>query len=361
MIRIKIDEKSLFYGLYNDYVKGQTATVSTPINQSKDPNKWHKDIISLYSTGLDIGSIPEDLLDKCLTKTTAKANSKINYFYSFDNLFLDGEKLDVNSSFGFYIKEEIDEFITKRDGSKGKNTHLGRQKLHYPVSLNYHGYGLNIDNAKVLDAILDKNGGFAFVVRGFEIDVDKKTLNFITSMIGLKGILLSNVFRKKKGVGKKLLVDDLNLEAQDISQDSYVMLSKVNPEKSKDTNFDALSKVRAENGKLGEQYAFDHIKELINEYIEDVVHVSKDYPTSPYDIEYMENGVKKFLEVKATSGTKGVFNMSSGEIKFMTKYKDNYTLILITEVKEAFPKTKSLKYDNIVHLKKEYPSTRFFL
>ena len=89
--------------------------------------------------------------------------------------------------------------------------------------------------------------------------------------------------------------------------------------------------------------------------------MSKDYSTSPYDIEYMEGGVKKFLEVKATSGTKGIFNMSSGEIKFMTKYKDYYTLILITEVKEAFPKTTTLKYDNIIKLKCEHPSTRFFV
>lgn len=74
------------------------------------------------------------------------------------------------------------------------------------------------------------------------------------------------------------------MEAQDISQDSYVMISKINPDKFKDTNFDKLSKVKAENGKLGEQYVFEHIKELINEYIEDVVHVNNDYPTSPYDI-----------------------------------------------------------------------------
>ena len=37
-VRFKIDEKSLFYGVYNDYNRGQTATVSTPLNQSKDNN-----------------------------------------------------------------------------------------------------------------------------------------------------------------------------------------------------------------------------------------------------------------------------------------------------------------------------------
>ena len=75
----------------------------------------------------------------------------------------------------------------------------------------------------------------------------------------------------------------------------------------------------------------------------------------------MENGVKKFLEIKATSGTRGIFNMSSGEIKFMERYKDFYTLILITEIREAFPKVRILKYKNIVRLRKEYPSTRFYI
>ena len=69
--RFKIDEKSLFYGLYNDYVRGQTATVSTPINQSKDPNKWHKDIMKLYGSGLESKIIPQELIDKCLNKTTS--------------------------------------------------------------------------------------------------------------------------------------------------------------------------------------------------------------------------------------------------------------------------------------------------
>ena len=80
VLRFKIDEKSLFYGLYNDYERGQTATVSTPINQSKDPEKWHKDIIALYHSGLALNNIPNELIDRCLNKTTSQANSKIDYF-----------------------------------------------------------------------------------------------------------------------------------------------------------------------------------------------------------------------------------------------------------------------------------------
>lgn len=52
-IKFKIDEKSLFYGVYNDYKKGQTATVSTPLNQSSNPDKWRKDILELTESIVD--------------------------------------------------------------------------------------------------------------------------------------------------------------------------------------------------------------------------------------------------------------------------------------------------------------------
>ncbi len=360
VIRIKIDEKSLFYGLYNDYRRGETATVSTPINQSKNPKKWHNDIIALYSSGLALIDPPGELIEKCLNKTTSQANSKIDYFFEFKSIFIDGIPLKIDKSFGIYVKEKIDSFIKNKQGKMVPNTHLGRQKLHYPISLHYQGQGINVDNTAVLESILAQNGGFAFVVRGFECDTEKKSINFLTSLVGLNGTFLSNVFKIKKGVGKKLLLDKINLEAQDILMDSMVLISHNNPMKFNGTDFDELSKTKAENGRLGEEYAFSHIKDIINEYITDVMHVSKDYPTSPYDIEYIENGVKKYLEVKATSGTKEVFNMSSGEIKFMTQYRENYILVLITEVKSHFPKIKKYTYAQIMKMRKEYPSTRFY-
>ena len=52
--------------------------------------------------------------------------------------------------------------------------------------------------------------------------------------------------------------------------------------------------------------------------------------------------------------------MSSGEIKFMTQYKENYTLVLITDIKSHFPKTKKYTYSQIMKMRKEYPSTRFY-
>ena len=64
-IRFKIDEKSLFLGTYNDYKKGQTATVSTPLNQSKDESKWRNDILALSKYNCNIINPPEMLIHQC--------------------------------------------------------------------------------------------------------------------------------------------------------------------------------------------------------------------------------------------------------------------------------------------------------
>lgn len=358
--KFKIDEKSLFYGLYNDYKKGQCATVSTPINQSKYPDKWRKDIMKLYTSGLETKNIPQELIDKCLNKTTSQANSKLVYFYEFKKIYIDGIELKCDASFGIYVKEETDRFIINKNGDKVPNTHLGRQKLHYPISLHFNSYGFSVDNTKVLNTILEQNGGFSFIVRGFECDTDQKSINFITSLIGLKGLLLSNVFKKKKGIGKKLLLDEIDLAAQDIMIGDYVLIANDYKVPSHNVDFDQINKSRIINGKIGEKFVYDHISELISKDIQEVLHTSIDYPTSPYDIEYMENGVKKYIEVKSTSGTKQIFNMSNGEIKFMKKYKEDYTLFLVTEVNSDFPKIRQFTCEQVLSLKQEYPSTRFY-
>ena len=357
MNRIKIDEKSLFFGLYNNYTRGQTATVSTPINQSANPNRWHLDIVEIYNKGISSEKIPEHLKDKCTRKTTSSANTKVVELFEFDDLYFNGTNLNTDSSFAMYIKEEIDKEITNRDGKKTKNTHFGRKKLHYPITLNYKTDGFNIDNKAVLNAILNQNGGFAYVVNGFEVDIEKRKLNFLISMIGLKGVLLSSAFMIKKGVGKKLLLDELDFEAQDIVNDVIIEI----PREIQDTvEFNQLNKIKVENGKLGEEYIVKNFKKYFGEDVEEIYHTSKYYPTSPYDIEYTKNGTKRYVEVKATSGTKKVFNLSNGEIKFMNKYKDNYTLVLVTEVKNDFPKVFSYDCKKIKGLRTEYPSIRCY-
>ena len=255
-----------------------------------------------------------------------------------------------------YFKRETDEFITKLDGTKAPNTHLGRIKLHYPITFSFKTDGYNIDNQDVLKSIMEQNGGFAFVVRGFEYCQDTQTLNFITSLIGPNGIPLSTVFRRQKGVGKKLMIDPNKVVDND-----YVVVVEQNPDIQGSTNvsYELINKSRSENGKLGEKFIYELLKEKLTEDNE-LYHTSLDFPQSPYDMEYIENGEKKYVEVKSTSGTKSIFNMSSGELKFMEKYKDSYKLYMVTEVKEEFPKYKEYTYYDIIKMKKEYPSVRFF-
>lgn len=361
--RFKIDEKSLYFGIYNDYAKGQTATVSTPINQSKDPDKWHKDILKLVGSGLEANNVPDVLVGKCLNKTTAQANSKLVALYEFKNIYIDGRKLETDASFALYIKEETDEFITSRKGHVVPNTHLGRQKLHYPVSLKHKSDGFNIDNLAVMNAILKQNGGFAYVVRGFDCDTEERSINFITTIIGMKGIFLSNVFKKQKGVGKKLLLKEINIDEIDFSaQDVYGDSTSYVLERKKDGQsldlFEKANKTKIENGKIGEEIVLSELSK--KDDISDLYHTSLEYPTSPYDIEYYENGVKKYVEVKSTQGDKKIFNMSIGEIRFMERYKDDYILFLITNVRDKMPKVYIFNCEKIKQLKKEYPTTRFY-
>lgn len=141
----------------------------------------------------------------------------------------------------------------------------------------------------------------------------------------------------------------------------YVVVVEQNPEIAGATNvsYELINKSRAENGKLGEEHIYKLLLEKLSEDNE-LYHTSLDYPQSPYDIEYIENGEKKYVEVKSTSGTKQIFNMSSGELKFMEKYKDSYTLYMVTEVKAEFPKVKEYSYYDIMKMRKEYPSVRFY-
>lgn len=361
-IKFKIDEKALYYGIYNDYAIGEVMTSSTPINQSRDPNKWRKDIIKFMGCGLEESHIPEGLIRQLTRKTTSQAQTRINQLFVFRNITIDGKPLNTDYSFAIYVKEEIDPIIVRRDGTTGPNTHLGRLKLHNPSNIRYGTDGYNINNKQVLEAILNQNGGFAYIVRGFEVDTETKTLNFITSLIGLKGVFLSNVFKKKKGVGKKLLIDEINLEAQDISTDSVVLISSSSfNNQTSEVAFDQLRATQAENGKLGEQFIYDNLSNYIDGPIEDLYHTSKYFPTSPYDIEYIDkNGEKQYIEVKSTSGNKGVFNMSSGEIKFMNQYQDRYLLILVLNVRSTMPNVKKYIQSQILRMRKEQPTTRFY-
>ena len=341
-----IDEKSLFFGVENDFFKGHSPTVHTPLNQSKDENKWRNDIYDFIKGygGEDIDSIPVKLREKCLSKTTSKASCIINKLFVFSKFALDGEPFMVDHSFAMCVKEETDETIVKRNGKSAENTHLGRQTLHYLTALTYTSEGYNIDNKKILKKILEVNGGFAYVVKGFDFDTDSKILNFRTTMIGLKGVKLSHVFKRKKGVGAKLLVDDIRLDNSTFTSTK----SSIQTKEENDAFFSTLEKKQEtsrSNGLMGEVYVYNNLETIIGAKPENPRHISRDYPQSPYDIECKVNGETTYIEVKSTEDDKKIFFMSRGERKFMDKYEQHYFLILVTNVNSEH--RKYTKYQRI--------------
>lgn len=360
-----IDEKSLFRGVKNDYSKGQSPTVHTPLNQSNDQKKWRNDIydfINGYGSE-DIENLPDVLKEKCMPKTTSKASSIIVSFFVFSKFALDGEPFDANCSFAMYVKEETSENIVQRNGEITENTHLGRQKLHYPITLAYISDGYKIDNRIVLDKILEVNGGFAYVVNGFDVDTDTNTLNFRTTMIGPEGVLLSNVFRRKKGVGLKLLVDGISLDKSSIVSTANKVLTK----EENETFISTLEKIQKSsrlNGAIGEEFVYDNIEKIIGTIPEEKRHISKLYPLSPYDIECKVNGETMYIEVKSTKDCKKTFYMSKGERKFMDKYERHYLLILVTNVISNHKEATKYQRKDIMNpqiMEKEYQGIKFIV
>ncbi|MBO6030910.1 MAG: DUF3883 domain-containing protein [Prevotella sp.] len=361
-----IDEKSLFRGVYNDYKKGQSATVHTPLNQSQDKTKWRNDIYDFINgckTEDKVDSLPKLLEEKCLLKTTSKASGKITHFYLFSNFSLDGVPFDVDCSFAMYVKEETSKNIMQRNGNMVANTHFGRQKLHYPIAFAHMSDGYNIDNRKVLDKILEVNGGFAYVVDGFDYDTETKILNFKTTIIGIEGVLLSNVFKRKKGVGLKLLVDGISMD-----QPSLVSTTKkILTEEENKAFFETLDKIQESsrsNGQIGEEYVYDNIKKILGAEPEEKNHISKKYPQSPFDIECIVDGEKKYIEVKSTASDKKAFYMSKGERKFMDKYEQHYLLVLVTNVKSKHKKHSVYERKEIMNsnkMEQEYQNIKFIV
>jgi len=355
IIRFKIDEKSLFYGCKNDFNKGHTATVSTPINQSNDPKKWHNDILNLINTNarLSINDVPSRLIDLC--QRNSKSENIIQDIFIFSNIYVDGRKLNTNYQFLMYIKKETAEMIKNLKGNLTKNTHLGRLKLHYPISFSYKSDNYNIDNESILKEILNLDKGYAFIVRGFEYNEDDKSLNIITSIIGPENALLSTVFRVAKGTGKKLRTnfDMVTLETliaehiKDEVNDDDIEVKDI---------YENRNKTSRHNGKKGEDYIFD----LLSQENTNIYHTSIDYPTSPYDMEYVnEKGIKIYVEVKSTQSDRIYFRMSKYEYEFMEKYKDQYTLYIVMNIKDEFPTYKILHYDDIIKLKKDVVTYQF--
>ena len=344
-LKFKISETSLRYGMYNNYQKGHTASVETEINQSKNPLKWRHDILKLRNMNCRVpdDKISNDLIDTC--RKNEKNKTHVTDIFVFDNILVNGEKLDVDASYCMYIKEEISETANVINASHDSNTHLGRLMIHYPISFDYRKDGFNINNRLVLDKIMETNGDYAFVVSGFVYYPESHTLNFLVKLVGPRGILLTSVFREGKGVGQKLKIDD-----SFSYENNIIVTCKRNAITGKeDIEIEEVNRTKSSNGLKGEEFVYQLLKEKLSED-NDLFHTSKTYRFSPYDIEYIENGIKKYIEVKATQSNKEIFNLSSGELKFMKEHRDNYILYMVTNINSHFPSYKTYTYNDIMKM-----------
>ena len=345
-LKFKISETSLRYGIYNNYKKGHTASVETELNQSKFQNKWRNDILKLRNMNcrVDDNKIPNDLIEAC--RAREKNETRVTDIFVFDNILVNGEKLNVDASYCMYIKEETSKKANIINASHDSNTHLGRLMIHYPISFDYRKDGFNINNRLILDTIMKENGDYAFVVNGFVYYSETRTLNFLVKLVGPRGILLTSVFKEGKGVGQKLKIDD------SLSYENNVIVTcKRNLATGKDDiEIEEVNRTRSSNGLKGEEFVYELLKsQLVKD--NDLFHTSKTYRFSPYDIEYIEDGVKKYIEVKATQSNKEVFNLSAGELKFMNEHKKNYILYMVTNVNSEFPDYKTYTYKDINNMK----------
>lgn len=311
IIRLPIDIKSLYFNIKNDNKAGHTATVATPVKQGKS---IHRELAQIFDLPENINIYSrENLITKIVSKSRAEA--KITNVFLFDKLTVNGKKVECDASFCTYVREE----------TGVENVHFGRQKLHYPPTLNYEDEDVYIDNRKVMDAISDMLSDYAFIIEAFEYNTETKVLNFDAVIIGENDIPYSKVFQNKKGVGNKFssVFNEFAdvYDAEIIALREHLGYENVFPE-----NF---IEVVESNRDISIKNV---INALENDGKEKIRVLSEAYPYSLYDIEYSEDGVKKYIIVRFTATKICYFNLTHHKIKFCNDFFEDTKIVLLTDI-----------------------------
>ena len=313
VIRMPLDLKSLYLNIKNDNQTGHTATVATPLKQGKSV---HAELAQILNIPENINHTSrEGLVSQILAKSRAEA--KITNVFVFDKLTANGMPIQCDASFCVYIREE----------TGTGNVHMGRQKVHYPTSLNYSDIDIEISNRKVMDAISEMLRSYAFIVEAFEYHTTTGILNFDIVIVGEKDIPYSKVFRNKKGVGNKF--SSVFNEFADIYDSEIIALREhlgydnVYPENFTD--------VIEENKRI----ALDVIRDSLSALGKTNIRIlSEAYPYALYDIEYREGNQKKYIIVRFTSTRIRYFNLPHFKIKFCNDFPQDTAIALITNINE---------------------------
>lgn len=304
-ILLPIDTKSLYYNIQNDNLKGHTCTVATPIKQGRSTDPF---LSQVYKIPKQIDFQNSEELIRDLTKNS-KSVTKINNVFVFENLKVNGQKLDVDKSFCIYTKEEIDR----------NRAQFGRIKLHYPLSIKNERFG--IDNRKVINAISDYLNGYAFIVESFEYDFDDDSFNFNVLLVGYTGIPYSKVFINNKGVGSKYNTAIKNYF--DIYDSEIIALRQ---KYGTDVNTDNFTDYLDSGRELAKNVVQDYLEAHNYTNVRDV---SKEYPYSVFDIQCLDNGVLKYCVVVFTYTRKKYFNLSFFQNQFINMFPNSFIALVI--------------------------------
>ena len=311
LIRLPIDTKSLYFNIKNDNATGHTPTVATPLKQG---NSIHREIAQILRIPEHINPISrENLISHILSKSRAEA--KITRVFVFDKVSVNGHAIPNSASFCIYIREEI-----------GKdNIHCGRQKVHYPVSLEYSDLDIEISNRAVYKQISKYLHDYAFLIEAFEFDEDSGTLNLDATIIGENNIPYSKVFVNKRGVGKKFSENFSN------SSDTYdteiiALRKRLGYDKVGPDNFE---EVMAGNDEIAYRIVENF---LLDNGCLNVRNLKAEYPYALYDIEYILDGRKKYAIIKQTATANKYFTLPLNKIQFCNDFKEFASMILITDI-----------------------------
>lgn len=311
IIRLPIDIKSLYMNIKNDNQSGHTATVATPLKQGSAVHEELAKILDIPE--VEYLSTKEELTSQILSKSRAAAI--IPKIYVFDKLTINKEPLENTPSFCMYIREETDP----------SNVHCGRQKVHYPPSLNFADENVEIDNKKVMNAISAKLMNYAYIIEAFEYDTETKSLNFDALVVGENDIPYSKVFLNKKGTGNKFtnaFAESVeNYDTEIIALREHLGYDNVGPDNYQD--------IQKSNRDIALNIV---LKTLHANEINAIRNLIDDYPYSLYDLETINKGVKEYILIRFTSTKLSYFTLPYAKIKFGMDYKEKVKIALVKDV-----------------------------
>lgn len=337
ILRLPIDVKSLYLNIKNDNEKGHTQTVATPLKQGASIKRELSQLFQIPE------NIPEQSRESLISQILLKSRADviIPRICVFDKIAVNGIPLNTTKSFCMYIREET--AIT--------NVHYGRQKVHYPISLKYEDENVSIDNKHVLSFVSQQLNNYAFIVEAFEYDTQSRVINFDAVIVGENSIPYSKVFINKRGVGVKF-TDRFFENVESYDKEIISMRDKLGYDNVDPSNyFELIEKQSIAAAKIV-------TKHLVETGCTNIRNLKLDYPYALFDLEYIENGIKKYAIIKHTTTKTKYFSLNITQIQFCNDFINQASLFLITDILGDY-KINKYTMDDLLELDKQINSITY--